>query len=150
MLILESGLVINSKIINFKNLYGELVFNVSNLGYTEIISDPSYKSQFLVLSNPHIGNNGIIYQDLQSFKININLIIINCYSISSNFRCNNKVFIYLKKKKIPIVTNLDTRYLISNIKTIGSQFATIKKKNIKKILIIKYLRFLNNQKIYYD
>ncbi|MBY0585457.1 carbamoyl-phosphate synthase small subunit, partial [Candidatus Carsonella ruddii] len=58
MLIIESGYLMNCKIINYKKTFGELIFNSSNYGYNEIISDPSYKAQFLVFSNPHIGNVG--------------------------------------------------------------------------------------------
>lgn len=150
MIVIESGYFFHCKIINYYLSFGELIFNTSNYGYNEIISDPSYKSQFLIFSNSHIGNIGIIKQDLQSFKIKLNAIIINSYSISSNFRSNIKISIFLKKNKIPILINLDTRFLISIVKNIGSQFSIIKKKIKSKKIIIKYLRFLNNQKIIYD
>ncbi|WGS66745.1 hypothetical protein MEJ65_00445 [Candidatus Carsonella ruddii] len=151
MLIIESGVIFHCKVLNKKNILGELVFNTSNYGYNEIISDPSYKSQFLIFSNPHLGNSGVIFQNLQSFKIKLNSIIIKNYSISSNFRSNLKMNSFFKKNKVPIIFNIDTRFLISTIRNIGNQFAFLiinfkkKKKNI-----IKYLRFLNNQKIFYD
>ncbi|XZR53078.1 MAG: carbamoyl-phosphate synthase domain-containing protein [Candidatus Carsonella ruddii] len=151
MLIIESGIIFHCKVLNKKNMLGELVFNTSNYGYNEIVSDPSYKSQFLVFSNPHLGNNGVIFQNLQSFKIKLNSIITRNYSISSNFRSNLKMNKFLKKNKVPIIFNIDTRFLISTIRNIGNQFAFL---NInfkkKKKIIIKYLRFLNNQKIFYD
>ncbi|WMC20536.1 MAG: carbamoyl-phosphate synthase domain-containing protein [Candidatus Carsonella ruddii] len=150
MLIIESGIIFHCKVLNKKNILGELVFNTSNYGYNEIISDPSYKSQFLVFSNPHLGNNGIIFQNLQSFKIKLNSIIIKNYSISSNFRSNIKMNTFLKKNKIPIIFNIDTRFLISIIRNIGNQFAFLVINFKKKKKIIKYLRFLNNQKIFYD
>ncbi|MGP4128143.1 MAG: carbamoyl-phosphate synthase domain-containing protein [Candidatus Carsonella ruddii] len=152
MLIIESGIIFHCKVLNKKNMLGELVFNTSNYGYNEIISDPSYKSQFLVFSNPHLGNNGVIFQNLQSFKIKLNSIIIKNYSISSNFRSNLKMNYFFKKNKVPIIFNIDTRFLISTIRNIGNQFAflIINCKKKKKKFFIKYLRFLNNQKIFYD
>ncbi|BFI90896.1 carbamoyl-phosphate synthase domain-containing protein [Candidatus Carsonella ruddii] len=151
MLIIESGIIFHCKILNKKNILGELVFNTSIYGYNEIMSDPSYKSQFLIFSNPHLGNNGVVFQDLQSFKIKLNSIIIRNYSISSNFRSNTKMYRFFKKHKIPIIFNIDTRFLISKVRDIGNQFAflivTHKK---KKKFFIKYLRFLNKQKIFYD
>ncbi|WMC19342.1 MAG: hypothetical protein NVS84_00450 [Candidatus Carsonella ruddii] len=151
MLIIESGIIFHCKVLNKKNMLGELVFNTSNYGYNEIISDPSYKSQFLVFSNPHLGNNGVIFQNLQSFKIKLNSIIIKNYSVSSNFRSNLKMNIFFKKNKVPIIFNIDTRFLISTIRNIGNQFAfLIINKKKKKKFFIKYLRFLNNQKIFYD
>ncbi|XZR52667.1 MAG: carbamoyl-phosphate synthase domain-containing protein [Candidatus Carsonella ruddii] len=151
MLIIESGIIFHCNVLNKKNILGELIFNTSNYGYNEIISDPSYKSQFLVFSNPYLGNNGIIFQNLQFFKIKLNSIIIRNYSISSNFRSNIKMNYFFKKNKVPIIFNIDTRFLISIIRNIGNQFAFLiidfKK---KKKIIIKYLRFLNNQKIFYD
>ncbi|AFP84111.1 truncated carbamoylphosphate synthase small subunit [Candidatus Carsonella ruddii HT isolate Thao2000] len=150
MLILESSIIFYCKILNKKNVFGELVFNTSIYGYNEILSDPSYKSQFVVFSNPHLGNVGVIKQDLQFFKIKLNSIIIRNYNISSNFRNNIFLNLYLKKNNVPIVFNIDTRFLISIIKIIGNQnaFININFKNNKKI--IKYLRFLNYQKIIYD
>ncbi|AFP83931.1 carbamoyl-phosphate synthase domain-containing protein [Candidatus Carsonella ruddii] len=150
MLIIESGIIFYCKILNKKNTFGELVFNTSIYGYNEIFSDPSYKSQFLIFSNPHLGNIGVIKQDLQFFKIKLNSIIIRNYSISSNFRKNIFLKSFFKKKNTPIIFNIDTRFLISIIKIIGNQnaFLNINFKNNKKI--IKYLRFLNYQKIIYD
>ncbi|ATX33506.1 hypothetical protein CUN91_00910 [Candidatus Carsonella ruddii] len=150
MLIIESGYFFKCKIVNYKKSCGELIFNSSNYGYNEIISDPSYKSQFLIFSNPHIGNVGIIEQDLQLFKIKLNAIIIKNYSISSNFRSNFKINTFLKIQKKIILIGIDTRYLISSVRNIGVQFAIIIKNIDNKNIIIKYLRFLNNQKMYYD
>ncbi|XOD39061.1 MAG: carbamoyl-phosphate synthase domain-containing protein [Candidatus Carsonella ruddii] len=150
MLIIESGYFFKCKIVNYRKILGELIFNSSNYGYNEIISDPSYKSQFLIFSNPHIGNVGIIEQDLQLFKIKLNAIIIKNYSISSNFRSNFKINKFLKKQKKVILIGIDNRFLISNVRNIGTQFSIIIKTKKKINIIIKYLRFLNNQKMYYD
>ncbi|AQU89498.1 carbamoyl-phosphate synthase domain-containing protein [Candidatus Carsonella ruddii] len=150
MLIIESGYFLKCKIVNYRKILGELIFNSSNYGYNEIISDPSYKSQFLIFSNPHIGNVGIIEQDLQLFKIKLNAIIIKNYSISSNFRSNFKINKFLKKQKKVILIGIDNRFLISNVRNIGTQFSIIIKTKKKINIIIKYLRFLNNQKMYYD
>lgn len=145
-LILENGYIFNCKIINKKNVFGELIFNTSNYGYIENISDPSYKNQILILSNPHIGNMGWIHQDCQSYTIKLNAIIINNYSISSNFRSKQKLFKFLKK---PIIFDIDTRFLISIVRNSGSQFCYFY--NFKNIFfVIKYLRCINKKKIFYD
>ena len=48
---------------------GEVVFNTAMTGYQEIITDPSYDSQIITFTNPHIGNTGINMQDTESKKI---------------------------------------------------------------------------------
>ncbi|BAF35096.1 truncated carbamoylphosphate synthase small subunit [Candidatus Carsonella ruddii PV] len=149
MLILENGYLINCLRINKKNIFGELSFSISNYGYIESISDPSYKGQILILTNSYIGNVGYINQDIQSNKIYINTIISNNYSISSNFRSNFKLFDFCKKKKIQILTNLNTRLLIYLIRNTGSQIGcTIITKNKKNIIL--YIRSLTLKKILYD
>ena len=48
------------------NTVGEVVFNTSITGYQEILTDPSYAGQIVLLTHPHIGNTGINDLDLES------------------------------------------------------------------------------------
>ncbi|AFP84292.1 carbamoyl-phosphate synthase domain-containing protein [Candidatus Carsonella ruddii] len=149
MLILENGFIINCLRINKKNIFGEISFNVSNYGYIESISDPSYKGQILILTNSYLGNVGFINQDKQSNKIFLNTIISNNYTVSSNFRSNFKLFIFCKKNNIQILTNLNIRLLIFIIRSKGLQIGCTIVTNKKKIIIL-YIRSLIIKKIFYD
>jgi len=51
--------------------FGELVFNTSLTGYQEIITDPSYKGQIVMMTNPMVGNYGIRRGDDESTRIQI-------------------------------------------------------------------------------
>ena len=48
---------------------GELVFNTSMTGYQEILTDPSYRGQTVLLTQPHIGNYGVSHEDEESGKL---------------------------------------------------------------------------------
>ncbi|QJC29306.1 glutamine-hydrolyzing carbamoyl-phosphate synthase small subunit [Enterobacteriaceae endosymbiont of Plateumaris rustica] len=91
---------------------GEVVFNTSMTGYQEIITDPSYYKQILTLTYPHIGNIGINQEDEESSKIYLKgLIIHNLSELSSNYRSQNNLDIYLKKKHVVAISDIDTRQL---------------------------------------
>ncbi|QJC31035.1 glutamine-hydrolyzing carbamoyl-phosphate synthase small subunit [Enterobacteriaceae endosymbiont of Macroplea appendiculata] len=91
---------------------GEFVFNTSITGYQEIITDPSYYKQIVVLTYPHIGNVGISLHDNESSKIFLQgLVIQNISMITSNYRSYTTLDIFLKKHNIITITNIDTRQL---------------------------------------
>jgi carbamoyl-phosphate synthase small subunit len=56
---------------------GEIVFNTSMTGYQEIITDPSYKSQIITFTHPHIGNTGINDEDSESALIHASGMVVN-------------------------------------------------------------------------
>ena len=65
---------------------GEVVFNTSMTGYQEILTDPSYSSQIVTLTYPHIGNTGVNAEDVESEKIHAaGLIIKDLPMLVSNF-----------------------------------------------------------------
>ena len=63
---------------------GEVVFNTSMTGYQEILTDPSYDSQIITFTNPHIGNTGVNDEDIESLKIHASGAIIRDSEILSN------------------------------------------------------------------
>ncbi|MGX7589166.1 carbamoyl phosphate synthase small subunit [Candidatus Vidania fulgoroideorum] len=99
------------------NFFNEIVFNTSNLGYEEIITDPSYSNQSLVLTTPYVGNTGFNYQDLESNRIWLSCMITRSFFNlrSNNFRSVNKLLFYLKKNKIVLLENFDTRSITKKI-----------------------------------
>ncbi|WDI79424.1 carbamoyl phosphate synthase small subunit [Candidatus Vidania fulgoroideae] len=122
------------------NIFSEIVFNTSNLGYEEIITDPSYSNQSLVLTTPHVGNTGVNFYDSESERIWLSCLITrNIFkSVSNNFRFVKRIFYFLKKNKIILLSDFDTRSITKKI-TKGYNYVCILHNKIynvnKKIFI---------------
>ncbi|EFJ47406.1 hypothetical protein VOLCADRAFT_81499 [Volvox carteri f. nagariensis] len=99
---------------------GEVVFNTSLTGYQEIMTDPSYKGQFVAFTCPHIGNVGINYEDVESSKCHLGAIIVRDLScVVSNYRSKMSLDAYCKKENVIGLANLDTRALTKVLRETG-------------------------------
>ncbi|MFZ6722323.1 glutamine-hydrolyzing carbamoyl-phosphate synthase small subunit [Undibacterium sp. Ji49W] len=105
---------------------GEVVFNTSMTGYQEILTDPSYSSQIVTLTYPHIGNTGINAEDVESDKIHAaGLIIKDLPLLVSNFRSEQSLSDYLKSQNIVAIAGIDTRKLTRILREKGAQGGAI-------------------------
>ncbi len=105
---------------------GEVVFNTSMTGYQEILTDPSYSSQIVTLTYPHIGNTGVNPEDVESSKIHAaGLIIRDLPLLMSNFRATQTLPEYLKAENIVAIANIDTRKLTRILREKGAQSGAI-------------------------
>ncbi len=101
---------------------GEVVFNTSMTGYQEILTDPSYASQIVTLTYPHIGNYGTNDEDVESSAIwAMGLIIRDLSIVSSNFRSTKSLSDFLCEHKKPGIYGIDTRMLTRLIREKGAQ-----------------------------
>ena len=101
---------------------GEVVFNTSITGYQEILTDPSYAEQIVTLTYPHIGNTGTNNEDYESNLPYCKGLIVHSVSpLSSNFRNQKDLVVFLKEHNIPAITDLDTRKLTRHIRNNGAQ-----------------------------
>ena len=101
---------------------GEVVFNTSITGYQEILTDPSYAEQIVTLTYPHIGNTGTNNEDYESnLPFCKGLIVHSVSPLSSNFRNQKDLVVFLKEHNIPAITDLDTRKLTRHIRNNGAQ-----------------------------
>ena len=99
----------------------ELVFNTSMVGYQEIISDPSYTDQAIVMTYPVIGNYGINPDDFESSGYGPGAIIVRDYTMEpSNFRCEKTLSEYMAMHGIAGVYGVDTREITRRIRDYGS------------------------------
>ncbi len=104
----------------------ELVFNTSMSGYQEILSDPSYTDQMVVMTYPLIGNYGITDEDFESRIIAPGGLIVREYNDKpSNFRYTKTCADVLEENGIPGICNIDTRKLTRILRDQGSQLAII-------------------------
>lgn len=109
-----------------KECLAELVFNTSMVGYQEILSDPSYCGQIVVMTYPLIGNYGIIDEDYESKLIGPKGLIVREYNDKpSNFRYTKTLNELLEENDVPGLTHLDTRRLTRILRDEGSMMGYI-------------------------
>lgn len=100
----------------------EIVFNTSMVGYQEIISDPSYTYQAVVMTYPLIGNYGITDDDFESKIISVGGLIVRDYNdMPSNFRYTKTLSEVLAENDVPGIYGVDTRKLTRSIRDFGSR-----------------------------
>lgn len=104
----------------------EIVFNTSAVGYQEIISDPSYTYQMVVMAYPLIGNYGITDEDFESKNPSIGGLIVREYNDQpSNFRYTKTLAEVMSEYHIPGIYGVDTRKLTGSIRDNGTMRAII-------------------------
>ena len=112
-LVLEDGTVFCGKSIGSqREVISEVVFNTSMTGYLEVLTDPSYAGQALVMTYPLIGNYGISIEDMESSRAWPDAFIVRELSrIPSNFRSEDTIQNFLQRYDIPGISGIDTRAL---------------------------------------
>ena len=117
-----------------KTIAGELVFQTGMVGYTESITDPSYRGQILVLTFPEAGNYGVPSREafdellgdvpayIESSHIHVAGLVTASYSGEdySHFLAESSLGTWLKQEGIPAIYGVDTRALTKRIRTKGS------------------------------
>lgn len=105
---------------------GEVVFNTSMTGYQEIITDPSYHSQLVTMTYPHIGNYGINESDHESRKPFLGGLIVKevCFT-PQNYFLNKTLDGYLKENNIIGIFGIETRMLTRHLRDHGSRLGFI-------------------------
>ncbi len=100
---------------------GEVVFNTSMTGYQEVLSDPSYAGQIVVMTAPHIGNYGVAEEDDQAAAPAARGLIVRSLSRRhSNWRAQGSMAEYLARHGIGAIADLDTRRLTRHIRDRGA------------------------------
>lgn len=106
--------------------YGEVVFNTSITGYQEILTDPSYNGQIVVMTYPEVGNYGINPDDVESRRPFVRGFVVREYwSSPSNWRSRENLGSYLSRCGIVGIEGVDTRELTKRIRTKGVQRGVI-------------------------
>jgi len=108
---------------------GEVVFNTSMTGYQEVLTDPSYYGQMVLMTYPLIGNYGVNSEDFESDRPHLSAFIIKELStIPSNWRSQGTLHDFLAKHGIIGIQGIDTRALTRHIRNTGAQQAVISTK----------------------
>ena len=104
----------------------EIVFNTSPVGYQEIVSDPSYTDQGVVMAYPLIGNYGMAEDDYECQTPTIGALIVREYNNEpSNFRSRETLEEVMKRYGVVGISGVDTRKLVRHIRNVGSCKALI-------------------------
>ena len=117
---------------------GEVVFNTSMSGYQEVLTDPSYRGQMVVMTYPLIGNYGVNPEDVESDRIHVSAFIIKEYQeFPSNFRATQTLKQYLLDQKVLGIDSLDTRALTRHIRTAGAMRAVISTQTLDPAALVE-------------
>lgn len=100
---------------------GELVFNTSMVGYQEVLSDPAYAGQIIIMTYPLIGQYGIMDEDFESKNPSVaGLVVRECSNTPSNFRFTQTLPEFLQDHDIPCLEGVDTRMLTRIVREEGT------------------------------
>ncbi|RZA04825.1 MAG: carbamoyl-phosphate synthase small subunit, partial [Proteobacteria bacterium] len=131
-LVLEDGTVFPGELFGAEpanlsdGVIGELVFNTAMGGYQEILTDPSYLGQIVVMTYPHVGNYGINLEDNESRGAFVSGFIAHEFCDEpSNWRSKKSLGDYFREKNIPALTGVDTRSLTRHLRDKGAMNAFI-------------------------
>ena len=126
-LILETGEIFRGTALGFPaTRTGELVFTTAMTGYQEVLTDPSFCGQIVIMSFPHIGNTGLVHEEIESHRPWVEGFIIHEASpyVSRSGEVED-LHRYLHRWKIPCISGCDTRYLVHLIREKGALRALI-------------------------
>ncbi|MBQ9679688.1 MAG: glutamine-hydrolyzing carbamoyl-phosphate synthase small subunit [Ruminococcus sp.] len=119
----------------------EIVFNTSPVGYQEILSDPSYTDQGVVMAYPLIGNYGMTAEDYETKTPTVSAMIVREYNDEpSNYRSVHTLDEIMKRYGIAGISGVDTRKLVRNIRDYGSCRAVITELSANTEEAVKALR----------
>jgi len=100
---------------------GEVVFNTAMTGYQEVLTDPSYAGQIVVMTYPLIGNYGVNDEDVESSQIHVKGFIVKEFCRwHSNYRAQSSLIDYLNKNKTIAMEGIDTRALTRHLRVCGA------------------------------
>jgi carbamoyl-phosphate synthase small subunit len=142
LLVLEDGSLYRGRAFGAEGeSVGEVVFNTSMTGYQEIISDPSYAGQMVVMTYPHIGNYGINPDDFESRRPFLEGLIVKEYcDRPSNWRATSSLGDYLKEKGIVGIEGIDTRAVTRKIRERGAMQGALSSRGVDPEALIEKVR----------
>ena len=121
-LALENGVVMEGRAVGSQGeATGDLVFNTAMTGYHEILTDPSYAGQVVMMTYPLIGNYGVAEEDAESERAWAEAFVMKEMShIESNFRSNEHLSSWLDRNNVVAIDGIDTRKLTKMVRVEGS------------------------------
>jgi carbamoyl-phosphate synthase small subunit len=109
---------------------GEVIFNTAMTGYQEILTDPSYMSQILAFTFPHVGNVGVNVEDVEqmgggSDTSAVGAVFRDLPTDPANWRSEGSLDAWMKRRNVVGLSGIDTRALTARIRDAGAPHAVI-------------------------
>ena len=141
-LIFQDGKIFYGKVFaQGENCTAEVVFNTAMVGYQEVLTDPSYKGQMVVMTYPMMGNYGINEEDVESKEIHVKALLVKEYiDFPSNWRSTQTLKQYLEAHDIMGVHGFDTRAITKYLRQFGAAKAILTTCNVPTEELIKDLK----------
>lgn len=142
ILALEDGSIFVGKAFGARTtVVGEIVFNTAMTGYQEILTDPSYRGQMVVMTCSHIGNVGVNEEDVESDRPQVAAFIVRALSpIVSNWRARETLSDYLARHGVPGLAEVDTRAITRRIRERGAMKAALSTEGLDPEVLIERAR----------
>ncbi len=127
LLVLRDGTVFTGKPFGAPaRTHGEVVFSTAMTGYQEMLTDPSFAGQVLVLTYPLAGNYGISREDVESRRIQVRgLVVREACDLPSHWRSEMTLHEYMASQGIPGISGIDTRALTRRLRSAGVMMGAI-------------------------
>ncbi len=121
LLVLEDGTVFEGEAAAPGTRFGEVVFNTSMTGYQEVLTDPSYRGQIVVMTQPHIGNYGTSVEVAESERPWVEGFVARQFTARpSNHASGEGLLPYLRRAGVPALHGIDTRALVRRLRERGA------------------------------
>ncbi len=126
-LVLENGRVFPGKLLNDCRMAGgEVVFSTAMISYQDIITDPSYYGQIVVMTYPLVGNVGFNERSFASRSAMVKgLVLREATDFPSHYEMETDLITFLNKSEIPVLTEVDTRALTRELRSNGTMGGVI-------------------------
>jgi carbamoyl-phosphate synthase small subunit len=127
LLVLEDGSFFRGKAFGARGeAFGEAVFNTAMAGYQEVLTDPSYTDQIVVMTSPHQGNYGVNQEDVESDRVRVGGFAVRDASRSAwSWRATGSLQDALEAAGVIGIQEIDTRRLTLRIRESGAMRAAV-------------------------
>ena len=121
LLLLEDGSLFRGEAVAPGTRFGEVVFNTSMTGYQEVLTDPSYRGQIVVMTQPHVGNYGTSDEAEESDRPWVEGFVARSLTPHpSSHRAAESLPAYLRRHRVPAIDGIDTRALVRRLRVRGA------------------------------
>ncbi len=125
-LLLEDGTLYRGQAHSPGTAFGEVVFNTCMTGYQEVLTDPSYRRQIVVMTLPHIGNYGVRAEVAESHRPWVEGFVARRFTPrASNHGSEENLLDYLRRHQLPTLSGIDTRALVRRLRDHGAMRGVI-------------------------
>jgi carbamoyl-phosphate synthase small subunit len=126
ILLLEDGREFEGRFVGDAPTTGELVFTTNMTGYQEVLTDPSFAGQIVVMTAPMMGNYGVNEEDVQSNKPQVaGFVVRELRDSLRSWRADESLPAYLRRHGISVLDGVDTRAVTRHIRSLGAMRAII-------------------------